>query len=141
MISFRKSFMQRSLRPALHLIHFAVSIAFVSYLSVLFVRWWDSWMKLWDSRINYARVHLVEVAHKAYHATQVKVLRAHHGIQVEVLYAHHRWLILNGTLTFGDLIIFLGLLLLAAAIWTFVRAIYALERYRLFAYERELRPR
>jgi len=98
-------------------------------------------MKLWDSRINYARVHLVEIAHKAYHTTQVKVLRAHHGIQVEVLYAHHRWLILNGTLTFGDLIIFLGLLLLAAAIWTFVRAIYALERYRLFAYERELRPR
>jgi hypothetical protein len=36
----------------------------------------------------------------------------------------HRWLILNGTLTFGELIVFLGALLIAAAIWRDKRARY-----------------
>jgi hypothetical protein len=109
MIPFSKSFMRRSLSPAVQWIGCAVFIALISYLSVLFVRWWESFTKLWDTRINYVRVHLVAIAQTAYHSTQVKVLNTHHGIQVEVLYAHHRWLILNETL----LIVFLGLLLVA----------------------------
>jgi hypothetical protein len=83
----------------------------IATLFVLMMRWLNS-------RMNYVNAYYVEHINKAYHAIQMevlhihhemqfKVLRAHHGIQVEVLYAHHRWLILNGTLTFGQLIVFL----------------------------------
>jgi hypothetical protein len=122
-----------------------------------------------NSRINYVKAYYAERIHRAYHAiqmevlhiyheTQFKVLSTHHGIQVEVLYAHRRWL--NGTLTLGELIMYLMLLLLGvllfavllftAAIWRNGRARYALAQYNaawehkchrdiMLAYERELR--
>jgi hypothetical protein len=105
MISFCKSFMQRGLSPAVQWIGCAASIALISYLTVLFIRWWESFVKLWERRVHSFGVHLIAIAHTAYHATQVKVLRADHGIRVEVLYAHHRWFIFNGTLTSGELIV------------------------------------
>jgi hypothetical protein len=120
MISFCKSFMRRSLSPAVQWIGCAASIALISYLSFLFIRWLESFVKLWERRV-----------HTAYHATQVKVLRAHHGIQVEVLYAHHRLLILNGTLLIvflALLLVALGLLLVAAVIWRHTRARNALAQ-------------
>ncbi len=140
----------------------AVTGVTIATLFVLMMRWLIS-------RINYVGVYFVEHIHRAYHAIemevlhihhemQFKVLRAHHGIQVEVLYAHHRWL--NGTLTLGELIMYLMLLLLGvllfavllftAAIWRGGRARYALAQYNaawehkchrdiMLAYERELR--
>jgi hypothetical protein len=79
------------------------------------------------------RVYLVGIARTAYHSTQVKVLRPHNGVQLEVLYAHHRWLILNGTLTFAELFMALGTLVLAGAAWKRARAPYALDRDRRLA--------
>jgi hypothetical protein len=70
----------------------------------------------------------MEVLH-IHHEMQFKVLRAHHGIQVEVLYAHRRWLILNGTLTFGELIKYSVTLIVGAFAWKRVRARYALTQY------------
>jgi hypothetical protein len=97
-------------------------------LLVLMVRLLDSWMKSLDSRVNSIGVRLVELAHSAYHTLQVELLNAHHAIHVEVRSIHHviqvdvlrhheLWLIIKGTMTFGDLIMGLGMFLLAASIW------------------------
>ena len=143
-------------------VRIGASIGVIVALFVLMARWLNS-------RINYVKAYYAERIHRAYHAIQMEVLhihheiqfqvlRAHHGIQVEVLYAHHRWL--NGTLTLGNLIMYLMLLLLGvllfavllftAAIWRNGRARYSLAQYNaawerkrhrdiMLAYERELR--
>jgi hypothetical protein len=129
MISFRKSSLQRVLQSAVQWIGCAAFIALISYLSILFVRLLDSWMKLWESRVNSFGAHLVQITHTAYHAIQVKVQYPHHEIQVEVLYAHHRWITLNGTLTPGELIVGLATLLVAAVTWNAARAPYILAQY------------
>jgi len=98
-----------------------VRIGVTVALCVLMVRWLKNSM-------NHVRIYYVNHIHRTYHAIQMevlhihhelqfKVLRAHHGIQVEVLYVHHRWLLINGTLTFGELFVFLGALIVAASIW------------------------
>lgn len=129
MISFCKSFLQRVLRPAVQWSGCAASIALVSYLFILLVRLADSWMKLWESRVNSFGAHLVEIIHAAYYAIQVKVQHPHHEIQVEVLYAHHRWITLSGTLTPGELIVGLATVLVAAVTWKAARAPYILAQY------------
>jgi len=122
----------------------AVTGVTVATLLVLMMRWLNT-------RMNYVNAYYGEYIHRAYHAIQMevlhihhemqfKVLRAHHGIQVEVLYAHHRWLILNGTLTFGELIVFLGFLLVALGLFLVATAIrrhaYATERTAAWKHKR-----
>jgi hypothetical protein len=98
-------------------------------LFALMVRLLDSRMKLLERHVKSVWVRLVEIAHTAYHTLQVELLNAHHAIHVEVRSIHHviqvdvlrhheLWLRLNGTLTFGNLIMGLGMFLLAASIWT-----------------------
>jgi hypothetical protein len=128
MIPFRKSFLQRVLRPTVQWIGCAAFIALITYLSVLVARLFDSWIKLWERRVHAVYGHFSTIAQTSYHATQVKVLRAHHGIQVEVLYAHHRWFILDGTLTLGELIKYLVTLIVGASTWKHMRARYVLAQ-------------
>ncbi len=98
-------------------------------LFVLTVRLVDGPMKLAESHVKSARVRLVEIAHAAYRTLQVELLNARHAIHVEVRGIHHvmqldvtrhhqLWLIIKGTMTFGDLLICLMLLLLVVSIWT-----------------------
>jgi hypothetical protein len=124
MIPSLKSFIQRSIDPIIYptiFIIFAAFLAFYFYFLFLLTRLFQSWM-------HSTGAYLAEVAHTAYHETQVKVLRPHHGVQLEVLYAHRRWMILNGTLTFGELFMALGTLVLAASALKRARVVYILDR-------------
>jgi hypothetical protein len=126
MIPSLKSFIQRSIDPIIYstiFIIFAAFFAFYIYFLLLLMRLVQSWM-------HSTQIYLVKIAQTAYHATQVKVLRPHNGVQLEVLYAHHRWLILNGTLTFGELFMALGTLVLAASAWKRAHTPYTLDRGR-----------
>lgn len=98
-------------------------------LGVRVARSLDSYTKLWESRVKSAYVRLVEIAHAAYHTLQVELLNARHAIHVEVRSIHHvievdvtrhheLWLIIKGTMTFGELLVCLMLLLLVVSTWT-----------------------
>jgi hypothetical protein len=106
------------------------TIALFVLLMKMYIQLLNSWTKLWERHLG---VHIIQIAHAAYHTLQVELLNAHHAIHVEVLSVHHvmqvdvtrhhqLWLRLNGILTFGDLIIALGMFLVAASIWTSARA-------------------
>jgi hypothetical protein len=143
---------------------FIALIGVIVVLSVRMVRSMNSYTKWWNSRVKSAYVRLVEIAHTAYHTLQVELLNAHHAIHVEVLGVHHviqvnvirdhqRWLSLHGTLTFGDLLMFLGALLVTVGLLRVAVAVrrhaYATERTAawehkrrrdvMLAYEQELR--
>jgi drug/metabolite transporter (DMT)-like permease len=130
---------------------FIALIGVAVVLSVRMLRSMDSYTKLWESRVKSAYVRLVEIAHAAYHTLQVELLNAHHAIHVEVLSVHHviqvdvtrhreLWLKLSGTLTFGDLFMFLGALLVALGLLLVAAAIrrhaYATEHTAAWEYKR-----
>ena len=108
---------------------FLALIGVIVVLSVWMVRLLESWMKSLEHPVKAVRVHLVEIAHAAYHTLQVELLSPHHAIHVELLSVHHvmqldvarhheLWLRLSGT----DLLVGL-MFLLAVSIWTSARAI------------------